>query len=223
MLTAFTLALGQLGDPKILRVLGRSLLITLVLYAAIGAGAWWGGDWLLSGTALSPDLRGLIVLLVVLIGGWLLWRVLALAVLQFHADEVVRAVEERHYPALAATARSLGWREELRCGLRGGLRAIGFNLVALPVAALLLFTAIGPAIVFWLVNAVLLGRELTELVALRHRAIGASTLRLSTRERFVLGGIVAALLAVPFVNLIAPVLGAAAATHLIHRKGVRPS
>jgi uncharacterized protein involved in cysteine biosynthesis len=34
--------------------------------------------------------------------------------------------------------------------------------------------------------------------------------------RFLLGGAIAALLAVPFANLLAPVLGAAAATHLVH-------
>ena len=33
-----------------------------------------------------------------------------------------------------------------------------------------------------------------------------------------LGGVVAALLMVPFANFLAPVLGAAAAAHLVHRK-----
>jgi CysZ protein len=38
-------------------------------------------------------------------------------VLQFYADEVVLAVEARHYPEAAASARQLGWREELANGL----------------------------------------------------------------------------------------------------------
>jgi uncharacterized protein involved in cysteine biosynthesis len=37
-----------------------------------------------------------------------------------------------------------------------------------------------------------------------------------------LGGAVVALLTVPFVNLVAPVLGAAAATHLVHSRKGRP-
>ena len=37
-------------------------------------------------------------------------------------------------------------------------------------------------------------------------------------ERFVMGGIVAALFAVPGVNFLAPFLGAAMATHLVHGK-----
>ena len=36
MLTAFTLALGQLGDRKILAVLGKSLALTLAVFAILG-------------------------------------------------------------------------------------------------------------------------------------------------------------------------------------------
>ena len=41
---------------------------------------------------------------------------IALIVIQFFADEVVLAVEDRHYPVAAANARQLGWREELALG-----------------------------------------------------------------------------------------------------------
>jgi uncharacterized protein involved in cysteine biosynthesis len=80
----------------------------------------------------------------------------------------------------------------------------------------LLFTGIGPALVFWAVNAWLLGRELTEMVWLRHRPSPAARAPVGRMTRFLLGGAIAALLAVPFANLLAPVLGAAAATHLVH-------
>lgn len=152
-----------------------------------------------------------------IVAGWLLFRVVALFVLQFFADEVVEAVESRHYPASGATLRKLSLREELANGLRSLLRAVGFNLLALPVAAALLVTGIGTALVFWSVNAVLLGRELQDMVWLRHRQGGHETAPLGFVTRFALGGIVAALLLVPVINLIAPVLGAASATHLVHR------
>ena len=219
MLAAFSLALGQLGDPRLLRVLAKSLVQTLLAVAAIGGGAWLAGDWALARAGLGEDMRSALALAAAIAGGWLLWRVVALAVLQLHGDEVVLAVEARHYPGAAATARKLGLREELGLGLRGAGRALAFNLLALPVALVLLVTGIGAPLVFWLVNAVLLGRELTELVALRHRSPGAGGLPLGGLERLVLGGIVAALLALPFVNFLAPLLGAAAATHLVHRKG----
>lgn len=219
MLSAFALALGQLGDRRILRVLAKSLAITLAVFVLLGAGGWWLGDCLLSGSGLAPELRGLIALLGGLVLAWVLWRVIALIVIQFFADEVVLAVEDRHYPVAAANARQLGWREELTLGLRGAWRAIALNLLALPIAVLLLVTGIGPIAVFWLVNAVLIGRELTELVWARQRPAGDPGLPLGGFERIVLGGIVTALLAVPFANLLAPVLGAAMATHLVHRKG----
>ena len=222
MFSAFALALGQLADGKVLRVLFKSLLLSLVLFALLGSGGWWAAEHLLARTGLDADLRGMLAALFVLIGGWLLWRVLALAVLQQFADEVVEIVERRHYPAAALTAQKLGWRAELAAGLRGAGRALGFNLLALPVASVLAFTAIGVPLVFWAVNAVLLGRELIELVWLRHRPPGVSALPLGRGERFVFGGVIAALLAVPFVNLLAPLLGAAMATHLVHRKGLGP-
>ena len=91
--------------------------------------------------------------------------------------------------------------------------------MALPVALALLFTGIGPALVFFLVNTVLVGRELEEMVWLRHRRDPADLAPVARGERLLLGGAVTALLSLPFVNFIAPILGAAASTHLIHRKG----
>ena len=155
------------------------------------------------------------------VAAWLIWRLVAFAVLQFYADDVVAAIEARHYPAAAAAARPLGWRAELRRSLASGGRAAAWNLAALPVALLLLVTGVGTPLLFWAVNAVLLGRELTDMVRLRHRAAG--TLRpLSSAERLTVGGIVSALTFVPVLNLLAPFLGAGLATHLIHRKAGVP-
>jgi CysZ protein len=222
MLAAFTLALGQLHDPRVLRVLFKSLAVTLVLFALLGTAGWYGLDWLLSSWfGQWPALRDysdLASLLLVLIGGWLLWRIVALLVLQLFADEVVLAVEVRYYPAAAASARKLGLSEELGNGLKSAGRALLFNLLALPVALVLLITGVGAPLVFVAVNAVLLGRELQDMVWLRHRPDPAALAPLRKWERLLLGGAVTALLTIPFVNLLAPLLGAAAATHLIHRK-----
>lgn len=200
-------------------VIFKSALVALALFAALGAAAWWGIDWALQRAgATSGEMRGLAALLLVLGGGWLLWRVIALAVLQFFANDVVQAVEARHYPEMLASARTVPFAEELAEGLKGTGRALLFNLIALPVAAMLLVTGVGPPLVFLFVNAVLLGRELTGMVWLRHRHDPQAPLPLSGIERLALGGAAAGLLTVPFVNLLAPVIGAAAATHLVHRK-----
>ena len=216
MLNAFTLAFRQLGDPAVLRVLAKSLVLTVLIVAVLGAGLWWLAERGLAMAGLEQG-RGLVALLGTLVAAWLVWRIVALAVLQFFADEVVQAVEARHYPEALASARKLGFSEELNQGLRGAVRALGWNLVALPIALVLLVTGVGPPLVFLLVNAVLLGRELQDMVWLRHRHDPLAAAPLTGVNRALLGGAVAGLMTVPFVNLLAPLLGAAAATHLVHR------
>lgn len=222
--SAFARAARQLSDPAILRVLVRSLAVTLLMFAALGGAVWFGLYRTLvdRNIAYGAELGTVLAIAVTILGGWLLFRVVALAVLQFFADDVVRAVEARYYPAAFASARSIPWQEELRNSLRSTGRVLLVNLIALPFALALLITGIGTAILFWAVNGWLLGRELQDMVWLRHAVtesgpaenraapIGAGT-------RFALGGLVAILLTVPFLNLLAPILGAAAATHLVHR------
>ena len=224
MLTAFTLALGQLGDRKILAVLGKSLALTLAVFAILGVLARFAILRVFPAESSDSTLGGLmgwmLAGVVFLITIWLLFRIVALAVLQLFGDEVVQAVEKKHFPAAAASARALGLREEVRVGFRSLGRSLGYNLLALPVALLLLATGIGTVLVFAAVNAVLLGRELTEMVALRHRDDSGAAPLPGFATRTALGAIVMALLLVPFLNLLAPVLGAAAATHLVHRRRV---
>ena len=202
---ALALSFSQLGDPAILKVLGKSLLITLAIFLLLGWGLSFGFEAALEWAGLEEgsDAGTLLAVLATLIGAWLLFRFVALFVLQFFAEEVVRAVEAKHYPEAASAARSL---------------AFLVNLVALPFAILLLVTGIGTALLFWAVNAFLLGRELQDMVWLRHRRDTAEIAPLGQGRRFLLGGAVAALLMVPFLNLLAPVLGAASATHLVHRR-----
>ena len=70
---------------------------------------------------------------------------------------------------------------------------------------------------FWAVNGWLLGRELQDMVWLRHRSDKAEIAPMSAGQRFLLGGTIAGIMLVPFANLLAPVLGAASATHMVHR------
>jgi CysZ protein len=220
--SAFARALGQLGDRRVLVVLGKSVGATLAIFALLGIALWQGMRRLIEHYAAGyGELGGLLGVFIAVIGGWLLFRVVALFVLQFFADEVVLAVETQHYPAAAATARKLSFAEDARNATGGLARAVVVNLIALPVGLVLLVTGVGTAILFWAVNAWLLGRELQDMVWLRHRSTPDAAPPLGGLTRFALGGIVAAMLIVPFLNLLAPVLGAAAATHLVHGRKVR--
>ncbi|MFC4293870.1 EI24 domain-containing protein [Novosphingobium tardum] len=218
MFSALSLALGQLSDRRILAVLVKTLVVTLAVFAALGWLGWIGIGWALGQWGAGQDFQTLLAVLLAVVLGWVLFRIVALAVLQLFADDVVLAVEARHYPAAALTEHPLGWHRQVQIALQGVLRSLGYNLAALPVALLVMATGLGPAIVFGLVNAVLLGRELTEMVALRHRDADGLPPLPPALTRLALGAIVVALLLVPFVNLLAPVLGAAMATHIVHRK-----
>ncbi|WP_296721885.1 EI24 domain-containing protein [Erythrobacter sp.] len=212
-------AVAQLSDRAVLRVLGKSIGITLALFAALGAAVFFGLATLIEGYGYDGEWAGVAAAILVPVAMWLLFRVVAIAVLQFFADEIVAAVEARHYPALASTARALPFRRDLANSVKGLMRALGYNLLALPVAGLLVFTAIGPALVFLVVNAVLLGRELTDMAWLRHCGAGESVANPAGRaDRFLMGAAIAGLMLVPFAGLIAPVLGAAAGTHLVLRR-----
>ena len=223
---ALALSLGQLADPAILAILAKSLVITLALFAGLGFALYYGltaGFAALGWTDAAGLAGAAAAALLAVVAFWLLFRIVALAVLNFFAEDVVRAVERRHYPAAAAVP-DLPFAAALSTSLRGLRRTLLVNLTVLPLALVLLFTGIGTALVFAAANAWLLGRELTEMVWLRHRGKedrAGDTLPVGGGTRLMLGGIVTALLLVPFVNLVAPVLGAASAAHLVHGRRAR--
>ncbi len=224
-MSSLLLALGQLADRRVLGILAKSLAVTVVLVAAIAWGGWTLLDWGLDRVGVDEGLfagagwlREAAAALLTLVGLWLVWRIVAIAVIGFFADEVVQAVEARHYPQAAARARDLPVSEQFSTSLRAAWHALVVNLIALPFALALLVTGVGTALLFFAVNTVLVGRELQDMVWLRHRQGAADPAPVGRGERYLLGGAVTALLALPVINLVAPILGAAAATHLIHRK-----
>jgi CysZ protein len=224
MLTAFTRAFGQLGDPAILKVLAKSLALTLLLFAAVAVLL----GWLLTGTnpcGLGPiayECRieagggALVSLLFGLVGLWFLFPAVAIGVIGLFADEVVHAVETRHYPQ--ALGRPVPFQRSLSLSLRSALRIVGWNLLAAPFYLILMITAIGPFLLFSLVNALALGRDLGEMVAARHMDDAALKrwLAATRLQRAMLGLLATWLFLIPFANLLAPLLGAAAATHIFH-------
>ena len=98
---------------------------------------------------------------------------------------------------------------------RSILRVIGYNVLALPLYILLLITGVGAALVFLLVNALLLGRDLEDMLAVRH---GAAQNHMGKIDRLLLGLGGTAGMMIPFVNLLIPVIATAMAVHLMHGK-----
>ncbi len=221
MVRAFFLSIGQLGDPRIIAVFLKSLAITLLILAGLCAGLWFGAGWLAARFGLGDSAGALVETAAVLTAlgvAWLLFRVIAIGVMDVFADQVVVAVERKHYPQALAEARDVPLGRSIAMGLGSAGRAILINLAVSPLYLLLFFTGVGLPLLFLIVNGWLLGHDLGEMVAARHipRA-GMKNWRGSTAfQRFTLGLVGTAMFLVPILNLLAPVLGAAMATHLFH-------
>ncbi|MDQ1158592.1 CysZ protein [Sphingomonas sp. SORGH_AS 950] len=222
MIRAFFLSLAQLGDPAIRRVLFRSLAVTLALFAGAGIALWWGVRAVLSGWlgAQAGGWSAALIVVVELLAFWLAFRAVAVAVVGLFADDIVAAVEARHYPDRLARARPVPFARGVAMGLGSAGRVIAINLVLLPLYIVLLATGVGTAAAFLVVNGWLLARDLGDMVAARHmdRAAMRRWRKATGPARFLLGLAAAALFVVPGVNLLAPVLGASMATHFFHMR-----
>lgn len=220
VLGALVKAVGQLADPAVLLVLAKSVLVTLLAFAVFGVALYFGLVWAFAALGWSGGgfAEATMAALVAILAGWFLFRVVALFVLQLFADEIVTAVEQRYYPKAALNASGQSLRREIANGARAAGRTLIANAVALPLVAVLWFTGIGPPLVFLLVNAFLLGRELTEMAWFRQGDSLSDPHPVPSAMRFALGAAIAGLMLVPGINLIAPVIGAAAGTHVLHRR-----
>jgi uncharacterized protein involved in cysteine biosynthesis len=221
MLRAFLLSIGQIGDRAFAAVFLKSLAVTLALLAALGGGLWDGAArltaWLGWG-ASAGGLLGAVALLAAFGLGWLLFRAVAVGVMGVFADAIVIAVEAKHYPAALATARDVPLARGIALGLRSAMRALLVNFALAPIYIALLVTGVGTWLLFFLVNGWLLGQDLGAMVAARHipDAMMRDWRKTGAVDRFALGVAGTALFMVPILNLFAPILGAAMATHLFH-------
>ncbi|MCW3836450.1 EI24 domain-containing protein [Sphingomonas canadensis] len=225
MLHTFFLSLGQLLDRRVAAVFVKSLLVTLVIFAAAAVGVWLGmhrlaegfAAWL-GGAQMARGLADVGTIVVLAFACWLLFRAIAVAVIGIFADEVVMAVEARHYPGAHAAAIDVPFGRSLLMGLGSAGRLLLVNLLLSPLYIALLITGVGTALAFFAVNAWLLGRDLGDMVAARHmpqRDLAGWRKRTRFR-RFALGAIGTGMFLVPVLNLLAPVLGAAMAAHAFH-------
>jgi CysZ protein len=212
VIAAFLKALAQLSDPAVVRLVGLSVLVSLLVFVLL----WTGIAFLLTHTELfawgwletATDVLGGLATLAL---SWFLFPVVITAVLPLFLEGVARAVERRHYPDLGPTP-GLGFFQGLFASVR-------FVAVMIALNVLLLGALLVPAaypLLYFAVNGYLLGREYFEMLALRRlQPAPARGLRARNSASVLLFGILTAmLLIVPFVNLLAPVIATAAMVHL---------
>jgi CysZ protein len=213
MVSALIRAFADLSAPELRRVAAFGVMIALASFAAlwtvvaVALGqstlfAWRPLDWLI-------DVVGALALLGL---SWLLFPAVVTMVMGFFVERIARAVEARNYPG-RGPARQASITETAVTTLRLMGLTILLNLLALPIYVMV------PGINFFVflgLNGYLFGREYFEVVALRRLDPTAAW---AARRRFagrVFAGVViiAGLFAVPFVNLVAPVVATAFMVHL---------
>ncbi|GGC30793.1 hypothetical protein GCM10011504_06260 [Siccirubricoccus deserti] len=215
MLAACLLTLRQIGDPAFLGPLVRGVIGACIAFLGLAAAAAWLVGWLAGGegwlAGLAAAAGGLMALGLAV---WLFVPVV-LALSGLFLDSVAAAVERRFYPALPpASGAGLGAQLAFNLGL-----ALRFGLLSLAALPLALLVPPFGAVLLWLISTIALGHGLFEGVAQRRMSVLES--RRLRRQREVpvlgLGAVLAAMALVPGLNLLVPVLGTAAMTHLMHR------
>jgi CysZ protein len=199
-------AFAQIFTPPFRRVFFKTLALTMLLLVLVFAGAevalvhflvlpyhWLTASlWVLAGIALLIGFAFAITPVSFLVAG-------------FFFDELAALVETEIDPRHSGKTPPLG--VQIRVAAVFAVLALALNVVAL---LLLLVPGVNAAI-FLLVNAYLFGRGYFELAALRYRAVeDVGHLRKAHElEIFLAGLLIAALAAVPIVNLLTPLFGPA--------------
>lgn len=224
MIDDFLKAISQVFDRRFLGVLLKSVGLTIALLAATVTGLIYllaflpdltfSLPWMGEVTAFNGIAAGASVFVIMILSIFAMLPVASMFIGLF-LDEIAEAVEARHYPHLPP-ARQQSMGEALSQVARFTLTVIVANMLALVLYLFLPFA-------FWIVNGYLLGREYFEVVAMR-RMDEAAARALRKKHFFTVwtaGALVAVPLSIPFVNLLAPLVGVAAFVHLYHRKAAR--
>ena len=193
-------------------IAGGSFLALLLLSQRVLA---WLVEFEVGWLEWLVELAGLGALIVTL---FLLFPAVVALCAGFFLEEVADAVEKRWYPD-DSPGRDLSLAVSLKEGVIFGAIALSLNLLALPLYLALIFVPPLNLFLFYGLNGYLLGREYFSLASRRHLSVAESaSLRKANAGRvFLAGAAIAVLATVPFVNLVAPIIGVAAMTHVYKR------
>lgn len=221
--TAFNRTWQQLLHPKF-----RSVFFTAVIAAAatltvlmVILNSYWpesvsfGWDWL---DDMGDSVASAGFWMVASLGSYLLFPGVVTMVMGLLTDKIADAVEEEYYPNRLGS-REVPYGDVIISAAKLALIMIIVNLLALvPYIILLFMGGIGALLLFVAINGFLLGREYFEMVAIRHldrRDMHRFRVE-NSGKIFVGGAIIAGMFLVPFLNILAPIVGAAVMTHIFH-------
>ena len=215
MLRAFSLAVGQMFSGPILGVLGACAMLSIACFA----GLWFGIDWAIETWLEGSD--GFLAELASMGGGliaalvlaYFLFPIVATAFVSLFLERIAKTVEDQHYPHLPP-AKGLPILASLAVTARFVILMIGANVLLL----VLLFFPPVYAVMWFVVNGWLIGREYLELVSMRRISV-RDTDRLRKRrgtETLMTGIVLAVLLPIPLFNLVLPVFATCVMVHRFH-------
>lgn len=218
--TDLRLALRALRHPLSLLALSMSLFGALAIIVALMLAVRF---FVLTLHLLeSPWLQGALSyggMAAVLIMGWFLFPIIVTSIAGLFLEPVANRLEREYYPELP-TPKPAPLMEQIRLAAQSLLRAIGLNLIILP----LLFIPVVNVLAYLAVNAHLLAREYFFVISLRHLSLLEAQALYSDQRRALrpIGLLLAILFIIPGINLLAPVVATALLLHRLERKSDAP-
>ncbi len=136
-------------------------------------------------------------------------------VIAFFLDEIVQVVREGY--SCTNFLEKIGNTQAVVYAVKFGVLTSLINLACLPIYLVLLFFPLMSLVFFYLVNALLLGREYYGLVTIGYVADKErrAVFKKNRLQVYLAGLFIAFMMTVPVINLIAPVLGSVAMVHLL--------
>lgn len=208
-------AIDQMTDPVFLGVVLHSVVWSLLAFVLLAIGVFYDGHALLADHGWLGWLAGVAGAAGTAVASLWLFLPLATVIASLFVERIAAAVEQRWYPGLPP-ARPASLMAQAQDGLALGARVLAMQLITLVI------TLIPPHVtglaIGWVIASWAVGRGLFVPVAML-RMDRPAALRLYRSQRtsvLLLGGLMTAAGFVPLLNLLAPVLGAAAMVHVMH-------
>jgi len=226
IMSAVTRTLAQVFDPAFLKVFILGILTTIAAMVV----TWFLANYLKDQFILTEfdwqwvnsffqwllDIDWIFNIIFFFLMG-VFFPPIATIFMSLYLDDIVDAVEDKHYPGHKAGKR-LGVSHLAYLALRLAFMIILLNIIVIPLYIFFFWLPFVPLVIFYTLNSYLLGWGYYEMVAVRHLGIKeASRHRKSIRGQVLGGGFMITLLyTLPVINLTAPILGAAILAHIFH-------
>ena len=219
MINFFLISVSQLPDPAFRRIIFKAILLSIFVFIFLA---------MIVGFVLSEtnfftfwvfeafaDMFGGITAIVI---AWLLFPTLASFFITLFLEDIVEAVESRHYPGVLSEKTNNPSATYI-ISLRFTAIALFLNILAIPFYFFTIWFPPLGIFVFYCLNGYLLGREYFELVALRHiKMEDIPSIRQANRLKlFLFGSVTTFLFTIPIINFLAPILGVTGMTHFFRK------